>query len=63
MPTARGFRAVCLVIGLTLAAVSCSGPDREASANGVRGGTLRVVSAESDVSLDTADVFGPIARA
>jgi peptide/nickel transport system substrate-binding protein len=63
MPTARGFRAVCLALGLTLAAVSCSGPERDASANGVRGGMLWVLSAESDVPLDTADVFGPIARA
>ena len=63
MPTASGFRAVCLMIGLTLAAVSCSGPQQDASANGVRGGTVRVLSAEPDVPLDTADVFGPMARA
>jgi peptide/nickel transport system substrate-binding protein len=50
-------------LGLTLAAVSCSGPERDASTNGVRGGTLRVLSAESGPTLDTADVFGPIARA
>jgi peptide/nickel transport system substrate-binding protein len=62
MPTARGFRAVCLALGLTLAAVSCSGPERDASANGVREGTLRVLSAESDVGLDTADYAG-LARA
>ena len=63
MRTASGVRAVCLTLGLMLAAVSCSGPERDASANGVRGGTLRVLSAESGPTLDTADVFGPIARA
>jgi peptide/nickel transport system substrate-binding protein len=63
MPTASGVRAVCLALGLMLAAVSCSSPERDASANGVRGGTLRVLSAETGPTLDTADVFGPIARA
>jgi hypothetical protein len=54
MRTARGFRMACLALGLALAAVSCSGPERDASANGMRGGTLRVLTAELDVSLDTA---------
>ena len=61
--TASGLRVVCLAVGLMLAAVSCTGPERDASANGVRGGTLRVLSAEPDVPLDTADTYGPIARA
>jgi len=62
MPTASGFRAVCLTLGLALAAVSCSGRERDGD-DGVRGGTLRVLTAESDVPLDTADVFGPMGRA
>ena len=61
--TASGLRVVCLAVGLMVAAVSCTGPERDASTNGVRGGTLRVLSAETGPTLDTADVFGPIARA
>jgi peptide/nickel transport system substrate-binding protein len=62
MRTASGFRAACLALGLALAAVSCSGPERDASANGVRGGTLRVLSSDPFFGLDTADNYGPIAR-
>jgi ABC-type transport system substrate-binding protein len=64
MRTATGFRAICLALGLALAAVSCSGPERDPSANGVRGGTLRVLTAEPDPMLDTAVFYyPPIARA
>ena len=64
MRTARGFRVACLALGLALAAVSCAGPERDAGADGVRGGTLRVLTAEPDIRLDTA-VFpdAAIARA
>ena len=54
MPTVRGFQAACLVLGLAVAVMSCSGPERHASANGVRGGTLRVLTVEPEVTLDTA---------
>ena len=54
MSTVRGFQAACLVLGFALAVMSCSGPARDASANGVRGGTLRVLSDEPEVTLDTA---------
>jgi ABC-type transport system substrate-binding protein len=60
--TARGFRMACLTIALALVAVGCGGPERDASANGVRGGTLRVLSSDPFFGLDTADNYGPIAR-
>jgi peptide/nickel transport system substrate-binding protein len=64
MRTANGFRMACLALGLALVAVSCSGPERDAGGGGVRGGTLRVLTAEPDPTLDTA-VFphAAIARA
>jgi ABC-type transport system substrate-binding protein len=64
MRTARGFQVACLALGLSLAALSCSGPERDADANGVRGGMLRVLSNEPDPTLDTAAFPLPaIARA
>jgi peptide/nickel transport system substrate-binding protein len=64
MRTAKGFQVACLALGLALAAVSCSGPERDASANGARGGTLQVLSNEPEVWLDTAVFpFPAIARA
>jgi peptide/nickel transport system substrate-binding protein len=62
MPTASRFQVAGLALGLTLAALSCSGPERDASTNGVRGGTLRVLSAENEATLDTAVAVGPLAR-
>jgi peptide/nickel transport system substrate-binding protein len=62
MRTARVLRVACLALGLTLVAVGCAGPERDAGGDGVRGGTLRVLSADSEMGLDTADIFGPIAR-
>ena len=53
--TAKGFRVACLALGLALVAVGCAGPERDAGGDGVRGGTLRVLSADPDVRLDTAD--------
>jgi peptide/nickel transport system substrate-binding protein len=67
MRTARGFRAACLVLGLTLLGAACSTPQRDSSGNGVRGGTLRVLSADDIDGLDTAVTYTPngiaIARA
>jgi peptide/nickel transport system substrate-binding protein len=64
MRSARGFQVACLALGLVLAAVSCSGPERDASANGVRGGMLRVLTNEPDPTLDTAVFYyPPLARA
>jgi peptide/nickel transport system substrate-binding protein len=66
MRTARGFRMACLTLGLALVAlvaVGCAGRDGDAGGDGVRGGTLRVLSADPEVRLDTADSFaGPIAH-
>jgi peptide/nickel transport system substrate-binding protein len=53
MPTARVFRAVCLALGLALLAAACGGPPA-AGRNGVRGGTLRVLSWKPAMELDTA---------
>jgi peptide/nickel transport system substrate-binding protein len=62
MRTASVFRVACLALGLVVIGTSCSGPQRDASANGVRGGTLRVLSSDPFLGLDTADNYGPIAR-
>jgi peptide/nickel transport system substrate-binding protein len=64
MRTANGFRMACLALGLALVAVGCAGPQRDAGGDGVRGGTLRVLTAEPDPTLDTAVFYyPPIARA
>ena len=67
MRPANGFRAACLVLGLALLGVACDGPPPDAERDGVRGGTLRVLSAEDVDGLDTAVVYTPnsmaIARA
>jgi ABC-type oligopeptide transport system substrate-binding subunit len=54
MPTARVSRAACLGLVFALLAAAC-GPQRDAGRNGVRGGTLRVPSADHLIGLDTAD--------
>src|SRR5215213_136328 len=56
------FRAACLALVLVITGASCTGPQQDSDRNGVRGGTLRVLSADSEMGLDTADIFGPIAR-
>jgi peptide/nickel transport system substrate-binding protein len=62
--TARGLRVACLALGLALLGASCTWPPRDSSGNGVRGGTLRVLSADDIVTLDTAGIYSPaIARA
>jgi len=67
MSTAKVFRAACLALGLALLAASCTEPQQDASRNGVRGGTLRVLSADDIDGLDTAINYTPngiaIARA
>jgi peptide/nickel transport system substrate-binding protein len=64
MRTARGFRMACLTLGLALVAVGCAGRGGDDGGGGVRGGTLRVLSADAEAMLDTA-VFpnSAIARA
>jgi peptide/nickel transport system substrate-binding protein len=59
MRTAGGVRAACLALGLALLGSACLVPPRDAGRNGVRGGTLRVLSADLAVpGLDTAR-WGP----
>jgi ABC-type transport system substrate-binding protein len=63
MRTARGFRMACLTIALALLAVGCAGRDGDDGGDGVRGGTLQVLSSDPEVRLDTNDTFaGPIAH-
>jgi peptide/nickel transport system substrate-binding protein len=62
MRTTSGLRAACLALALALVAVGCAGPQRDAADDGVRGGTLRVLSYAPFGGLDTADNYGPIAR-
>src|SRR6266699_2068132 len=57
MRTARGFRAACLALGLALLGASCTGPPQDAGRSGVRGGTLRVLTADPLLGLDTANVL------
>jgi peptide/nickel transport system substrate-binding protein len=62
MRTAGGFRVACLALGFAVLGAACSTSQRDASGNGVRGGTLRVLSYAPFGGLDTADNYGPIAR-
>jgi peptide/nickel transport system substrate-binding protein len=55
-------RAACLALALVLLATSCRGPQQDSGRNGEHGGTLRVLSVYPEFTLDTADIFGPIAR-
>jgi peptide/nickel transport system substrate-binding protein len=60
MPIAKVSRVVaCLALGLALLGSACSGPGRDASRNGIRGGTLRVLSTEPILGLDTAVNYTP----
>ena len=62
MRAARILRVACLALGLALLGASCSEPQRDPNGNGVRGGTLRVLSYAPFSGLDTADSYGPIVR-
>jgi peptide/nickel transport system substrate-binding protein len=62
MPVAKLLRVACLALGLALLGASCSEPQRDSNGNGVRGGTLRVLSSDPFFGLDTADNYGPIVR-
>ena len=64
MRTASGFRVACLTIALALLGAGCSELQRDSHGNGVRGGTLLVLSADPHYTLDTAVFPYPaIARA
>jgi peptide/nickel transport system substrate-binding protein len=59
MPAAKLSRVACLALGLALLGSACSGPGRDAGRNGIRGGTLRVLSTEPILGLDTAVNYTP----
>ena len=59
MSTAKMLRAVCLTLGFALLGSACTGPPRDAGRNGVRGGTLQVLSADDIDGLDTAVNYTP----
>jgi peptide/nickel transport system substrate-binding protein len=59
MRTAMGFRVACLALGIALLGSACVGPRQDASRDGVRGGTLRVLSEDDIDGLDTAVIYTP----
>jgi ABC-type transport system substrate-binding protein len=59
MRTASGFRVACLALGLALLGSGCLIPQRDAGGNGVRGGTLRVLSGGDIIGMDTAVNYTP----
>jgi peptide/nickel transport system substrate-binding protein len=59
MPAAKVSRVACLALGLALLGSACSGPGRDTGRNGIRGGTLRVLSTEPIIGLDTAVNYTP----
>jgi peptide/nickel transport system substrate-binding protein len=60
---AKVSRAACLALGLALLGSACFGPERDASRNGIRGGTLRVLSSHPIIGLDTAVNYTPNGQA
>jgi peptide/nickel transport system substrate-binding protein len=59
MPIAKVSQVACLALGLALLGSACTGPGRDAGRNGIRGGTLRVISTEPIIGLDTAVNYTP----
>jgi ABC-type transport system substrate-binding protein len=59
MRTAGGFRVICLALGFAVLGSACTGPQQDAGRNGVRGGTLQVLSADDIDGLDTAVNYTP----
>jgi len=59
MRGARGSRLACLALGLALLGSACSWPRQDAGQDGVRGGTLRVVTTDVIEGLDTAITYTP----
>jgi peptide/nickel transport system substrate-binding protein len=54
MPAAKTIRAACLALALALLGSACTRPGHDADGKPLRGGTLRVLSPEPGVGLDTA---------
>jgi ABC-type transport system substrate-binding protein len=63
MRTTRVLGAAGLVLGLAFLWPACAGPERDATRDGVRGGTLRVVSEDDIDGLDTAVIYSPYSAA
>jgi ABC-type transport system substrate-binding protein len=59
MRTATGVRAACLALGIAVFGWACVGPRQDAGREGVRGGTLRVLSEDELDALDTAVIYTP----
>jgi ABC-type transport system substrate-binding protein len=59
MRLASGPRAACLVLALALLGPACTERDGDDGGDGVRGGTLRVLSADDIDGLDTAVIYTP----
>jgi peptide/nickel transport system substrate-binding protein len=56
---AKVSRVACLALGLALLGSACTGPGGASGRNGIRGGTLRVISTEPILGLDTAVNYTP----
>ena len=59
MRATSGLRAACLVLALALLGPACTGRDGDDGGDGVRGGTLRVLSEDELDALDTAVIYTP----
>ena len=59
MRATSGLRAACLVLALALLGPACTGRDGDGGGDGVRGGTLRVLSEDDIDALDTAVIYTP----
>ena len=59
MRATSGLRAACLVLALALLGPACTGRDGDDGGDGVRGGTLRVLSEDDIDALDTAVIYTP----